>query len=73
MSKYKIFHVGGDPKEIAFLAIELSRKIEDLQNIGWEIDGVDLITNTKAWDRSKQMYVETPEYIIRAKKETKNE
>lgn len=69
MSKYEIFHVGGDPKEIAFLAGELSKKVNDLQYLGWEIDGIDLITNTRAWDRSKQMYVETPEYIIRAKKE----
>lgn len=30
---------------------------------------VDLINNTRAWDSGKQMYVETPEYIIRAKKE----
>ena len=72
MSKYGIFHVGGDPKRIAFLADELSRKIDDLQNSGWEIDGVDSITNTRAWDSSKQMYVETPEYIIRVKKETNN-
>ena len=71
MTRYVVFHVGGDPKKIAFLADELSRKIDDLQNLGWEIDGVDSITNTRAWDSSKQMYVETPEYIIRAKKETK--
>lgn len=68
MSKYRIFHVGGDPKEIAFLADKLRKKVNDLQNLGWEIDGVDLITNTRAWDMGKQMYVETPEYIIRAKK-----
>ena len=69
---YKVFHVGGDPKRIAFLADELSRKIEDLQNIGWEIEGVDPINNTRAWDSGRQTYVETPEYIIRAKKEDKN-
>lgn len=67
MSRYGIFHVGGDPKRIAFLADELSRKINDLQNSGWEIVGVDSITNTRAWDSSKQMYVKTSEYIIRAK------
>lgn len=66
---YKVFHIGGNPKRIAFLADELSRMIDDLQNCGWEIDGVDLINNTRAWDSGKQMYVETPEYIIRAKKE----
>lgn len=60
--------VGGDPKKIAFLANELRRKINDLQDSGWEIDGVDFINNTRAWDSGKQMYVETPEYIIRAKK-----
>lgn len=68
MSKYRIFHVGGDPEQIAFLADELRKKVEDLQSIGWEIDGIDLITNTRAWNMHKQMYVETPEYIIRAKK-----
>lgn len=66
---YKVFCIGGDPKKIAFLGGELSRKIDDLQSSGWEIDGVDLINNTSAWDSGKQMYVETPEYIIRAKKE----
>lgn len=69
MSKYGIFHVGGNPKEIAFLANELRSRIEDLQNFGWEIEGVDPITNTRVWDMSKQMYVTTSEYIIRAKKE----
>lgn len=68
---YKVFCIGGDPKKIAFLANELRKKIDDLQDCGWEIDGVDLINNTRAWDSSKQMYVETPEYIIRAKKENK--
>lgn len=68
---YKVFCIGGDPKKIAFLANELRRKIDDLQSSGWEIDGVDLINNTRAWDSGKQMYVETPEYIIRAKKEDK--
>lgn len=68
---YKVFRVGGDPKKIAFLADELSKKLDDLQDCGWEIDGVDLINNTRAWDSGKQMYVETPEYIIRAKKENK--
>lgn len=66
---YKVFCIGGDPKKIAFLANELRKKIDDLQDCGWEIDGVDLINNTRAWDSGKQMYVETPEYIIRAKKE----
>lgn len=65
---YKVFCIGGDPKKIAFLASELRRKIDDLQSSGWEIDGIDLINNTRAWDSGKQMYVETPEYIIRAKK-----
>ena len=69
MSRYRVFHVGGDPKRIAFLADELRKKVEDLQNLGWEIDGVDPINNTRAWDSDRQMYVETPEYIIRAKKE----
>lgn len=68
---YKVFCIGGDPMKIAFLANALREKIDDLQNDGWEIDGVDLINNTRAWDSSKQMYVETPEYIIRAKKENK--
>lgn len=68
---YKVFCIGGDPKKIAFLANGLRKKIDDLQDCGWEIDGVDLINNTRAWDSSKQMYVETPEYIIRAKKENK--
>lgn len=68
---YKVFCIGGDPSRIAFLADELSRKIDDLQSSGWEIDGVDLINNTRAWYIDKQMYVETPEYIIRAKKEDK--
>lgn len=66
---YKVFCIGGDPKKIAFLAGALREKIDDLQNSGWEIDGVDLINNTRAWGSGKQMYVETPEYIIRAKKE----
>lgn len=66
---YKVFCIGGDPKKIAFLANNLRKKIDDLQDSGWEIDGVDLINNTRAWDSGKQMYVETPEYIIRAKKE----
>lgn len=65
---YKVFCIGGDPKKIAFLANELRRKVDDLQNSGWKIDSVDLINNTRAWDSGKQMYVETPEYIIRAKK-----
>lgn len=65
---YKVFCIGGDPKKIAFLANELRKKIDDLQDSGWEIDGVDLINNTRAWASDKQMYVETPEYIIRAKK-----
>ena len=68
---YKVFCIGGDPGKIAFLANALREKIDDLQNDGWEIDGVDLINNTRAWDSGKQMYVETPEYIIRAKKENK--
>lgn len=68
MSRYGVFHVGGDPTKVAFLASDLSKEIRELQVNGWEIDGVDLITNTRAWDSSKQMYVETPEYIIRAKK-----
>ena len=66
---YKVFCIGGDPKKIAFLANALREKIDDLQSSGWEIDCVDLINNTRAWDSGKQMYVETPEYIIRAKKE----
>ena len=66
---YKVFCIGGDPTKIAFLAGALREKIDDLQDSGWEIDGVDLINNTRAWDSGKQMYVETPEYIIRAKKE----
>ena len=66
---YKVFCIGGDPKKIAFLANELRKKIDDLQDSGWEIVSVDLINNTRAWDSGKQMYVETPEYIIRAKKE----
>lgn len=65
---YKVFCIGGDPKKIAFLANELRKKIDDLQDSGWEIDSVDLINNTRAWDSDKQMYVETPEYVIRAKK-----
>lgn len=68
---YRSFHVGGDPTGIAFLADDLDEKLRSLQKAGWTIDGIDLITNTRAWDRSKQMYVETPEYIIRAKKEEK--
>ena len=68
MSKYGVFHVGGDPKRMAFLADELSRKINDLQNLGWEIDGVDLIEHEHGWDMGKQMYVKTSEYIIRAKR-----
>ena len=69
---YKVFCIGGDPRKIAFLANSLREKIDDLQDSGWEIDGVDLINNTRAWDSGKQMYVETPEYIIRAKKENNN-
>jgi len=29
MIKYRIFHVGGDPKRIAFLADELRKKVKE--------------------------------------------
>ncbi len=66
--RYKIFHVGGDPTRVAFLADKLAEMVSFLQDKGWEIAGIDFINNTKAWDVEKQRYVETPEYIIRAKK-----
>ena len=65
--KYKIVHVGGDPTKAAFLASDLSKEVRELQADGWEIDGVDLIEHEHGWDMSKQMYVKTQEYIIRAK------
>lgn len=64
----KIFHVGGDPTEIAFLAETLSKKVDVIQANGWVINNINCIINTRAWDRNKQKYVETPEYIICAYK-----
>lgn len=69
--KYKIVHVGGDPTKAAFLASNLSREVREIQENGWEIDGVDFIEHEHGWDVDKQMYVKTQEYIIRAKKEDK--
>ena len=65
---YRIFHVGGDPKEIAFLADNLSKKVDDIQHNGWIIESIDQITNNYAWDNNIHAYVETIEYIIVAKK-----
>lgn len=69
MSRYGVFHVGGDPTKVAFLASDLSEEVRELQADGWEIDGVDLIEHEHGWDMRKQMYVKTQEYIIRAKKD----
>lgn len=66
----KIFHVGGEPTEVAFLAELLSKKVDDLQLSGWIIKDINHFTNTRAWDMNKQKYVETPEYIICAYKES---
>lgn len=65
----KIFHVGGDPMEISFLSEKLEKMIDKLQQTGWTIKDINHFTNTRAWDISKQKYVETPEYIICAYKE----
>lgn len=67
----KIFHVGGEPTEIAFLAKKLEKMVDKLQSSGWIIKDINHFTNTRAWDMSKQKYVETPEYIIIACKADK--
>lgn len=67
----KIFHVGGDPLKEAFLAEDLETMIDKLQVDGWTIKDINHFTNKRAWDCSKQKYVETPEYIISAYKEAK--
>ena len=65
----KIFHVGGEPMKEAFLAEELEKMIDKLQLEGWIIKDINHFINKRAWDMSKQKYVETPEYIICAYKE----
>lgn len=61
---YRIFRVGGDPTEIAFLAENLSNTVNKIQSLGWTIERIDSINNTRAWDRNKQEYASTTEYII---------
>ena len=66
----KMFHVGGEPTEVAFLAERLGKMVDNLQSSGWIIKDINHFTNTRAWDMGKQKYVETPEYIICAYKES---
>lgn len=61
---YRTFKVGGDPTRIAFLAEDLSNTVNKVQSLGWTIERIDSINNTRAWDCKKQMYVSTTEYII---------
>ena len=61
---YRIFRVGGDPTNIAFLAKDLSDTVNKVQLLGWTIERIDSINNTRAWDYKKQKYVSTTEYII---------
>ena len=61
---YNIFKVGGDPTKIAFLVDNLSDTVNKLQSLGWIIERIDSINNTRAWDYKKQTYVNTIEYII---------
>lgn len=70
---FKTFRVGGEPIQIAFLGEQLEKTIDKLQSSGWIIKDINHFTNTRAWDCSKQKYVETPEYIILAYKEVENE
>lgn len=64
-----MFHVGGEPTEVAFLAERLSKMVDDLQSSGWIIKDINHFTNKRAWDYYNQKYVETPEYIICAIKD----
>ena len=61
---YSTFRVGGDPTKIAFLAEDLSNTVNNLKLLGWTIERIDSINNTRAWDYKKQIYVSTTEYII---------
>lgn len=61
---YRTFKVGGDPTKIAFLAENLSNTVDEIQSLGWTIERIDSINNTRAWDCNKQIYVSTTEYII---------
>lgn len=66
---YKSFQVGGDPEKIDFLGNRLGDKLQELQENGWVIDGVDLINDDEAWHIRRQQFVTTQYYIIRAKKQ----
>lgn len=67
---YRTFRVGGDPTKIAFLAEDLSNTVDEIQSLGWTIERIDSINNTRAWDYNKQIYVDTTEYIIIAYRNT---
>lgn len=64
VKKYETFIIKTDPRNISKLGQELDFKINVLQEIGWNIDKIDTITDYYAVDPSTKEIVPTPYYIV---------
>jgi len=64
VKKYETFVIKTDPRNISKLGQELDFKINVLQEIGWNIDRIDTITDYYAIDPSTKENVPTPYYIV---------